>query len=50
MHTAESVDEVVVVRATTGLRPVEYLNKMELLGPETLLAHCVWITPKEQKY
>ena len=49
MHTAESVDEVAVVRATTGLRPIEYLNDMGLLGPKTLLAHCVWITPKEQK-
>lgn len=49
MHTAESVDEIAVVKATKGLRPIEYLDKMGLLGPKTLLAHCVWITPREQK-
>lgn len=49
MHTAESVDEIAVVRATTGLRPIEYLDKLGLLGSDTLLAHCVWITPKEQR-
>lgn len=49
MHTAESVDEIAVVKATKGLRPIEYLYELGLLGPNTLLAHCVWITPREQR-
>lgn len=49
MHVAESVDEIAVVKAMTGLRPVEYLNELGLLDYDTLLAHCVWITPREQR-
>jgi 5-methylthioadenosine/S-adenosylhomocysteine deaminase len=46
-HASESQEEVYQVRVRTGLDNIEYLEKMGLCGPRTVLAHCVHITPSE---
>ena len=47
-HASENRDERAAVRAITGRSNVEYLNDLGLTGPDTVLAHCVWLTPDEQ--
>lgn len=47
VHAAENADEVETVRARWGLRPVELLESLGLLGPDTLLAHAVELTGAE---
>lgn len=49
MHAAEAMDEIISISADKGMRVIEYLDKLKLLGENTLLAHCIWITPHEQR-
>ena len=49
MHAAEAMDEIISICADKGKRVVEYLEQQRLLGKNTLLAHCIWITPHEQR-
>jgi 5-methylthioadenosine/S-adenosylhomocysteine deaminase len=46
-HASESREEVQAVRQQTGRDNIEYLDAMGLLGPRTVLAHCVWATDGE---
>lgn len=41
IHCAETAKEVTDCRDEHGLHPVEYLDRLGLLTPRTLLAHCV---------
>ena len=45
-ETAEEVDECV---AAHGVRPVELLDRLGLLGPRTVLAHSVWLDDRERE-
>jgi 5-methylthioadenosine/S-adenosylhomocysteine deaminase len=47
MHLSETRGEVERHRKETGLRPVEWLEKIGLLGPNLTAAHCVWVTMNE---
>lgn len=47
MHLAETVGRVQSSREKYGLSSVEFLNSIGVLGPNLLLAHCVWISKKE---
>jgi cytosine/adenosine deaminase-related metal-dependent hydrolase len=47
-HASENRDECAIVREQTGLDNIAYLEKLGLLGPGAVLAHCVWATPAEQ--
>lgn len=47
LHTAESEAEVVGFIAKRGVRHVEWLEKLGILGPHFTLAHCVWIDEDE---
>jgi 5-methylthioadenosine/S-adenosylhomocysteine deaminase len=42
-HLAETASEVEELRATQGLSPVGYLDRLGILGPHCLAAHCVWL-------
>ncbi len=48
-HASENPTECDVVREKTGFDNVVYFNQSGLLGPQTTLAHCVWLTAEEQK-
>lgn len=48
-HASENPTECDLVRQKTGLDNVEYLHKLGVSGPHVTLAHCVWVTAKEQR-
>jgi 5-methylthioadenosine/S-adenosylhomocysteine deaminase len=43
IHIAETEREVIECRAKCGRSPVEQLDEFGLLGPQTLMAHAVWL-------
>lgn len=43
IHVAEQRDEGDAIAAATGLSVPVYLDRIGLLGPRTLAAHCVWV-------
>lgn len=47
MHANEHLAAVERSLISTGYRPLEYLNKLGVLGPNVLLAHTTLITPTE---
>lgn len=47
IHLSETEDEVVRCVQEHGVRPAEYLDRLGLLGPRTLLAHGVWLDESE---
>jgi cytosine/adenosine deaminase-related metal-dependent hydrolase len=48
-HLAETLDEEVYCQKTYGCRPVEYLEKVDWLGEDVWLAHCVYLSEEEIK-
>ena len=50
VHVAETLFEVETCRKEHGgLTPVAYLNGLGLLGPKTIMAHCVHLTDDDVK-
>ncbi|MGH2954251.1 MAG: amidohydrolase [Solirubrobacterales bacterium] len=47
IHLAETEDEVAACVAEHGERPAEYLDRIGLLAPSTLLAHGCWLERSE---
>ncbi|MGW7275191.1 amidohydrolase [Streptomyces sp. NPDC054864] len=47
LHAAENAGEVEMVTERHGMRPVELLDSLGVLGPDTLLAHAVDLTDAE---
>ncbi len=47
IHLAESQEEVDLVRRWTGMTPTEYLDSLGVLDDRTLVAHGVYLTPKD---
>src|SRR3984893_2344061 len=43
MHIAEAAFETAQSRAKHGLSPVGYLERIGLLGPDVVGAHCIWV-------
>ncbi len=43
IHVSETRREVDDSRAKNGASPPQYLDKIGLLGPDVLAAHCVWV-------
>jgi cytosine/adenosine deaminase-related metal-dependent hydrolase len=46
-HLAETVEEEAYCLERYGVRPVEYLERLDWLGPDVWLAHCVHLSPEE---
>ncbi len=44
IHVSETEPEVQQVREKRGQSPVAYLDRLGLLKPRTLAAHCVWVS------
>jgi 5-methylthioadenosine/S-adenosylhomocysteine deaminase len=49
IHVSETEGEVRDCVAAHGIRPVELLDRVGLLGPRTLLAHSVWLDDAERE-
>jgi 5-methylthioadenosine/S-adenosylhomocysteine deaminase len=49
IHVSETKREVEESRAKNGASPVGYLERLGLLGPDTLAAHCVWVDAADMK-
>ncbi len=49
IHASETEGEVEACLRVNGVRPVEHLDRLGLLGPRTLLAHSVWIDEHERE-
>jgi len=47
-HASEQREEIDVVRATTGMDNLEYLNAVGLATPKLCAAHCVHVSDAEQ--
>lgn len=48
MHAAETRSRVEALKRTKGLPTIAYLNHLGVLGPDVVLAHCVWVEEEEQ--
>ncbi|MBK6683832.1 MAG: 5'-deoxyadenosine deaminase [Deltaproteobacteria bacterium] len=48
-HASENSGEIEAVRARCGADNVAYLHQLGMSGPDTVLAHCVWLTSGEQR-
>jgi 5-methylthioadenosine/S-adenosylhomocysteine deaminase len=47
LHTAEAQDEIDMLRQRTGMRHVEWLHALGVLGPDLHLVHSVWLDDAE---
>jgi len=47
IHVSETEQEVKDCIEKTGMRPVEYLDRIGFLGPNVVAAHCVWLDDNE---
>lgn len=47
MHVAETKGRSELSYKKYGYPSIEWLYKIGVLGPDVLLAHCVWVNPKE---
>ena len=44
LHLSETEKENADCLAKTGLTPTAYLDRLGALGPDTIAAHCLWLT------
>jgi 5-methylthioadenosine/S-adenosylhomocysteine deaminase len=49
IHVAEMKKELDDSLKQNGLTPVQYLNKLGILGPDVLAAHCIFVNEKDRK-
>jgi 5-methylthioadenosine/S-adenosylhomocysteine deaminase len=47
VHIAEAEPEIDLMRQRNGLRHVEWLNSLGVLGPDLQLVHCVYVDDRE---
>jgi 5-methylthioadenosine/S-adenosylhomocysteine deaminase len=49
IHVAEMKKELDDSRAQNGTTPVQYLDKIGILGPEVIAAHCIFVDAADRK-
>ncbi len=49
IHIAETKKELNDSREKNGTTPVQYLDKLGILGPDVLAAHCIWVDETDRK-
>jgi 5-methylthioadenosine/S-adenosylhomocysteine deaminase len=49
IHIGETKKELNDSREKNGTTPVQYLDKLGILGPDVLAAHCVWVDETDRK-
>lgn len=48
MHAAEDRSRSDLLQRKTGFRTIDYLDHLGVLGPDVVLAHCVWLSEHEK--
>ena len=48
-HASENRGEIELVMADRGMRNIECLNELGLLGADVVLAHCIWLDDEEME-
>ncbi len=46
-HASENRSEIQLVGRERGMRNVAYLHKLDMTGPNLILAHCIWLDDTE---
>lgn len=49
IHTSEMKKEWEDSQKQNGMSPVQYLDKIGLLGPDVVSAHCIFVDPADEK-
>jgi len=49
IHVAEMKKELDDSRAQNGTTPVQYLDKLGILGPDTVAAHCIFVDQTDRR-
>jgi 5-methylthioadenosine/S-adenosylhomocysteine deaminase len=49
IHVAEMKKELDDSRAQNGMTPVQYLDKIGILGPDVVAAHCIYVDDADRK-
>jgi len=49
IHVAEMRKELMDSLAQHGATPVQYLERIDFLGPDVLAAHCIWVDYNDMK-
>ena len=49
IHVAEMKKELDDSRAQNGTTPVQYLDRIGILGPDVVAAHCIWVDDADRK-
>src|SRR5258706_92394 len=49
IHVGETKKELNDSREKSGTTPVQYLDKLGIVGPDVLAAHCVWVDETDRK-
>jgi 5-methylthioadenosine/S-adenosylhomocysteine deaminase len=49
IHVAETKKELIDSREKNGTTPMQYLDKLGILGPDVVAAHCVWVDDADRK-
>src|SRR6266446_6590888 len=49
IHVGETKKELNDSREKNGTTPVQYLDKIGILGPDVVAAHCVWVDETDRK-
>jgi 5-methylthioadenosine/S-adenosylhomocysteine deaminase len=49
IHVAEMKKELDDSRAQNGTTPVQYLNRIGILGPDVVAAHCIWVDETDRQ-
>jgi 5-methylthioadenosine/S-adenosylhomocysteine deaminase len=49
IHVAEMKKELDDSRAQNGMTPVQYLDKLGILGPDVVAAHCIFVDETDRK-
>jgi 5-methylthioadenosine/S-adenosylhomocysteine deaminase len=47
IHVSETMDEVKMSQNAYGMLPVEWLDSIGVLGPDTQIVHAVWVSEEE---
>jgi len=49
IHVAEMQKEFADSMKANGATPVQYLDRIGVLGPDVVAAHCIWLEPTDMK-